>query len=246
MRKMKKFIGILLVALLFLNGCADNSSDEMSVTNEEPQIETSAVEQLPNAYSIILNNIYDALQLNPTTEEIDNVHFSTGIEEVVASFDTVDERMKAIAYCVMDVNSDEVEELLIVDTYYPEQGYVRILDMYTLVEGTSVRVIEGWARNSYFLLDDGVFFCSGSGGAAYSMNELLEYKVGATNLTPIELYFTYPKNDDMADIGCYYSPDGVYEVSEAMEISADEFQKFFDKCMSRVVEFDAYTFDSFK
>ena len=75
-----------------------------------------------NAIVEIVGKLYDALQLNLATDEINCVHFSTGIYEAVVSCDEVDDRMKAIAYCVMDVNEDGVEELLIVDTVWPEPG----------------------------------------------------------------------------------------------------------------------------
>lgn len=266
----------MLMTMLYLAGCASDSSDkstDVSVTTtenasteqnveikevlsdnetmeameaeEESTTETVVEEELPIPYDFILNNIYDALQLNPATDEINCVHFSTGIYEAVASCDEVDDRMKAIAYCVMDVNEDGVEELLIVDTVWPEPGNVRILDMYTLVEGTPVKVIEGWARNRYYLLDDGKIYSSGSGGAAYSNEELLEFASGATALTSKELYFTYPKDNDMNNVGYYYSGDGIYDVSAATEISEDEFRSFINDCESRMVMFEAKTFDLF-
>ena len=219
---------------------------EAEEKKEEIITETGVEVEMPKAYDMILNNIYDALQLNPVTDEINSVHFSVGIYEAVVSGDIVEDRMKAIAYCVMDVNEDGVEELFIVDTEYPEPGNVRILDMYTLVEGTSVKVIEGWARNRYYLLDDGMIYCSSSGGAAYSNEELLSFAHGATKLTSKELYFTYPKDDDMSNCGYFYSANGVYDVAAAAEISEDEFQLFFNDCESRIVTFEAKTFDLFQ
>ena len=118
--------------------------------------------------------------------------------------------------------------------------------MYTLVEGTPVKVIEGWARDSYYLLDDGMIYRSSSGGAAYSNEELLSFEAGSYNLTSREIYFTYPKNDDMNDIAFYYSADGIYDVSVATEISADDFQAFYNECESKMVIFEAKTFDLFK
>lgn len=277
MRKIRKLTLIILVAMLYLTGCASDSSgkstdiattttenvsteqnagitEEVSdnktmdamEAEEESTTETVVEEELPIPFDFILNNIYDSLQLDPTTDEINCVHFSTGIHEAVVSCDTADGRMKAIAYCVMDVNEDGVDELLIVDTVWPEPGNVRILDMYTLVEGTPVKVIEGWARNRFYLLDDGKIYSSGSGGAAYSIEELLEFASGAIKLTPKELYFTYPKDDDMNNGGYYYSGDGIYDVSVATEISEDEFRTFVDDCESRWVVFETKTFDLFK
>lgn len=219
---------------------------EAMEAEKESTTETVVEEELPIPFDFILNNIYDALQLNPATDEINCVHFSTGIYEAVESYDTVDDRMKAIAYCVMDVNEDGVEELLIVDTVYPEPGNVRILDMYTLVEGTPVKVIEGWARNRFYLLDDGKIYCSGSGGAAYSNEELLVFDLGAIKLTSTELYFTYPKDNDMSKAGFYYSANGVYDVSVATEISEYEFESFINDCENRMVMFETKTFDLFK
>ena len=235
----------------FGESMAENDLENESTNVEKENSEESTNEQMPlpdmpNAYNIILNNIYSSLQIDYATEEVDNVHFSTGISEVVMPLGTVEERMKAIAFCIKDVNDDGVEELVIVDTSYPEPGNVRILDMYTLVEGTSVRVIEGWARNRFYLLDDGYFFSEGSGGAAYTNVELLRYPSGAVQLSSKELYFTYPKNDDMSDVGFYYSEDGVYDVSLAMEVSADDFEAFYNNCMSKIVEFDTYTFEVLK
>lgn len=270
-RKTRTLIFIILM-MSYLTGCASDSSDKtadisvitteqnVGITEElsdnetmdaiEPEeesiTETVVKEELPIPYDFILNNIYDALQLNPTTDEINCVHFSTGIYEAVGSYESADDRMKAIAYCVMDVNEDGVEELLIVDTVYPEPGNVRILDMYTLVEGTPVKVIEGWARNRFYLLDDGRIYCSGSGGAAYSNEELLIFDPHAVKLTSTELYFTYPKDNDMSNIGFYYSADGIYDVSAATEISEDEFGSFINDVESRMVMFETKTFDLFK
>ena len=233
-----------------IENLSDNEAiDTIEETKEmENAITTETVvgEELPKAYDMILNNIYDALQLNPVTDEINSVYFSTGINEVVLYGNTVDDRMKAVAYCIMDVNKDGVEELLIVDPVYPQPGNVRIIDMYTLVDGTPVKVIEGWARNGYYLLDDGTIYCVGSGGAAYSNVELLSFEPIAIELTLKELYFTYPKDEDMNNVGYYYSGSGIYDVSVATEISADEFQYVFNDFENRQVIFDAKTFDSLK
>lgn len=229
--------GGLLKDLVYVEG-----EERIYLFGEENEVKA----ELPKAYDIILNNIYDALQLDPITNEIDNVHYSTGIHEAVLSGETAEDRMKAIAYCIMDVNEDGVEELLIVDTVYPEPGNVRILDMYTLVEGTSVKVIEGWSRNRYSLLDDGMIYCSGSGGTASSFEELLSFDAGTYKLTPKELYFIYPKNDDMSNCGFCYSADGIYDVSVAIEISEEEYQSFRRDCEGRMVTIKARTFDLFK
>ena len=211
----------------------------------DSSLEYPIEEQELSPFELILNSIYDSLKSDFTSEEICCDFLSTGIREVIAG-QTADERMKAVAYCVKDINLDGVDELLILDPLYPEPGNVRILDMYTLIDRTAVKVIEGWARNRYYLLEDGMIYCSGSSGAAYSNEELLLFKDGSDKLTPTELYFTYPKGEDMDNGGFYYSPDGVYDVEAATEISADDFRAFCNECNQKIVEFEAKTFDSLK
>ena len=268
---MKKTISLLLISciLLSLIGCNnDTSITEPDITistestlkadspilpdNENTEktvdIPTEPIgeEELIPAFSFILNNLYDSLQINLAIEVINCVHFSTGIIETLMSCETTEERMKALAYCIKDINEDGIDELLILNANDPEPGNVSILDMYTVVEGTPVKVIEGWARNSYYLLNDGMIYCSSSGGAAYSNEELLSFKANSHTLTSKELYFTYPKNEDMSTRAYYYSPDGVYDVAAATEISADDYLAFYNECESKIVSFEAKTFDLFK
>lgn len=198
-------------------------------------------EKEASPYELLLNNIYDSLQSDYTAEEISDV-LGIGIREVIAG-KTAKERMELVAYCIKDINGDEVEELLIIDAIYPEPGNVRILDMYTLIEGEPIKVIEGWARNRYYLLNDGMIYCSGSSGAAYSNEELLSFEAESDKLTPRELYFTYPTSEEMDECVYYYSPDGVYDVEAATEISVNEFQTFRNQCEQKIEVFEVKTFD---
>lgn len=236
---LSKFYGVLSVY--------DNSikESEAGKSAEDIKLEYPMEEQELSPFELILNSIYDSLKSDFTSEEIGCDYLSTGIREVIAG-QTADERMKAVAYCVKDINLDGVDELLILDSLYPEPGNVRILDMYTLVDGTAVKVIEGWARNRYYLLEDGMIYCSGSNGAAYSTEELLSFEAGSDKLTPTELYFTYPKSEDMDNSGFYYSPDGVYDVAAATEISENDFRAFCNECDQKIVVFEAKTFDLVK
>lgn len=263
MKKNKiSFICVVVIALTLVSACGTGANEsaktdaievveitEVPVEQESevfvPTKEYPIEEQELSPFELILNSIYDSLKSDFTSEEICCDFLSTGIREVIAG-QTADERMKAVAYCVKDINLDGVDELLILDPLYPEPGNVRILDMYTLIDGTAVKVIEGWARNRYYLLEDGMIYCSGSSGAAYSNEELLLFKDGSDKLTPTELYFTYPKGEDMDNGGFYYSPDGVYDVEAATEISADDFRAFCNECNQKTVEFEAKTFDSLK
>lgn len=197
-------------------------------------------EKETSPYELLLNDMYDSLQSDDTAEEISDV-LGIGICEVVAG-KTAKERLESVVYCIKDINEDDVEELLILDAIYPEPGNTRILEMYTLIAGKPIKVIEGWARNRYYLLNDGMIYRSSSSGAAYSNEALLSFEAESDKLTPRELYFTYPTSEEMDDCAYYYSSDGVYDVVAATEISANEFQTFRDQCEQKIVVFDVKTF----
>ena len=228
--------------MLIMGGCADDTVSTECV-GEIIDIENDVV--IPKAYDVILKDIYDALQSEEPLYDVENEYFSLGIMEEVMSISSAEDRLKAIAYCIMDINKDGVEELLIVVPNHAKSGCVIILDMYTIIEEMPVKVTEGWSRNRVYLLEDGVIYIVSSGGACYTNLELLSLEPGTDRLTTKELYFTYPKGDNMTECGYYYSENGVYDVASAVEISGAEFEEFFDACNSINVEFEATTFDGY-
>ncbi len=268
---MKKVLFILIVCVLCLVGCENENSrilltektvnsefasEEMSpiekqnndnvLTTEEDiaKIEETQKEEISVAYQIILNDIYDKLKLDPASQQIDNIHFSTGIYEIAILCDSAEERMKSISYCFLDVNKDGIEELIIATSSCEEE--TMILDMYTLVEGTSVLVISGYARDRLYLLDDGMIYNEGSGGAAYSSSELFMLEPGHMELTSKGLYFTYPKDETVNDIGFYYNENSIYDVAVSTEISEEDYKAFLEDCHNRIVTMERTTFDLYK
>ena len=246
---MKK-INIIILTLIFaalVSACGINQTESGKIDG----VEIVKMDEIPaqqeketSPYELLLNNIYNSLQNDYTEEEISDV-LGIGICEVVAG-KTTKERMESVAYCIKDINGDDVEELLILDAIYPEPGNIRILDMYTLIGGNPIKVMEGWARNRYYLLNDGMIYCSSSSGAAYSNEALLSFEAESDKLTPGELYFTYPTSEEMDDCAYYYSSDGVYDVAAATEVSSNEFRAFRNRCEQKIVVLDAKTFDMLK
>lgn len=271
MKKMKMVFLVGILAILFA-GCT-NEQDAKEIEKETTEItteiaseeiteeaSTEAVEdvtealteeqpveevEIPTPFEFILNNIYDSLLLDPMTDEITCVHYSTGISEVALSGTTADDRLNAVAYRIMDVNEDGVLELLILDNAYEDNDKARILDMYTIVEGTPVRVIEGWARNRFYMLEDGNFYCSGSGGAAYSMDEILTFEIEAIELTTKEIYFTGLKEDGTT-IAFYYNAEGVYDASVSTEITEEQYTSFVTECENKSIAIEAKPMGMFK
>ena len=246
---MKK-INFLILTVVFaalVSACGLNQTESDKTDGAEiVEMDEIPVEQEKETspYELLLNTIYDFLRSDCTAEETGDV-LGAGICEVVAG-KTATERMESVAYCIKDINGDEVEELLVLDAIDPEPGNVRILDMYTLIEGKPVKVIEGWSRKRYYLLNDGMIYCSGSSGAAYSNEAVLSFEAESDQLTPGELYFTYPTSETADECAYYYSAEGVYDVAAATEISADEFRAFRKQCEQKIVEFEASTFDLLK
>lgn len=222
------------------------SAEEVEdVTEALPEEQPEEEVEIPTPFEFILNNIYDSLLLDPMVDEISCVHYSTGISEVALSGETADDRLNAVAYRIMDVNEDGVLELLIIDNTYEENNKARILDMYTIVEGTPVRVVEGWTRNRFYVLEDGTFYCSGSGGTACSMNKICTFEEEATELTPKEIYFTGLKEDGTT-IAFYYNAEGVYDASASVEIAEDQYTSFVTECESKSIAIEAKPIGAFK
>lgn len=82
-------------------------------------------------------------------------------------------------YVLFDVNRDGIEELLFMDKPGFEDNM--IYAVYTMKNGKTHRVFDGWSRNRLYLLEDGTFLASGSSGAAYSSEFIYEIRNGKTN-----------------------------------------------------------------
>lgn len=213
----------------------EETTEEISnITEQEMNIKPVWDDNVPNVYRRILDRIYNALLLSPHAVE-NNDYFTTGIFEVAIFGDDAEERLKSISYCFYDINEDDVTELIIAETPDEESAQMRILDIYTIEDGSAVNLVSGYVRNRYYLLDDNTLLNSGSGGAAYSFNELLVFQAGTNKLVSQGLFFSYPKDEDMRECGYYYSEDGIYDVEVATEITAEEYGVFYDELQSRMV-----------
>ena len=217
------------------NGISEESGNKTEQENEMT---------VQNAYMDILRQIYDALEFDAQSVDDNNEYYSIGIHEIAMYLDTPSDRRKAISYCILDINQDGIEELLIVDSNDNGAFEMRILDMYTWEDGTAIKVIEGWSRNRFYLLDDGTIYNEGSGGAAYSIMQLFVFEPRGTELTEKDLYFTYPKNENMDETGYYYSKDGIYDVSQAIEITAEECHEVVNTWQERIIKLEMKTIDT--
>ena len=260
MKRKIKMIVITMVLFCGLMGC-NKRSDEETVTIDRMETEESVEQmsetvatsesfflvnnEIPEAYQVILDSLYEDLLLEPNDESAGHVYFTTGIHEVAICGDSAEERLNMIAYCIEDINNDGNEELIIFDASLEDEVLCdRILDLYTISGNEAVGLGSGWARNRYYILNDSMIYNEGSGGAVYSSCQLFKLDSGATELTGQDLYFTYPKEDNSG--GYYYSEEAIYDVTLATEVTSEEYASFRDDCLKKIKLFDGISIGKYK
>ena len=202
------------------------AGQEPSPSDMEKGISAAAQQEggLPDAYKEILDSAYEVI-IGKNDEPAGMGWIGIGVREARIGR-TVEETLSSVGYTLYDADGNGVQELIIAEA---GEGLWdnRILNMYTLQEEKPVVVIDGWARNRYYILDDGKIYNEGSGGAAYTI--FGTYRIGADGLSlePIDYYFSdYP--DDAAyaagETAWFHNTTGEYDVkkSEIMEWENDE------------------------
>jgi hypothetical protein len=156
--------------------------------------------------------------------------------------------MDTIGYVFRDINADTIPELLIGSFDKTDDAYTKneIYAAYTHNGKSPVLLFSGWARNSYALTDENTLYHHGSGGAAYSI--FGEYRISeAGGFQCINAYFTYPKDDEMTEIGFYRNTSGIMDPAEAEEwaVSADEFWAAGDAIAAKTAKLSATPFSAY-
>lgn len=163
-----------------------------------------------------MDNVYEVIVANRGYDIIssDEVFSFYGIKEALYGRDT-DEALAGIGYMFYDVAGNGIEELIIADRL-EDDGSVwdnRILTMYSLLEGKPVRIIDGWARNQYYLLNDGTIYHAGSGGAAYSGFATYRMAEDGISLEVIDYYSSGYYGD--SERGWFHSTTGMTTEDES-------------------------------
>lgn len=114
-------------------------------------------------YQDILDNVYEVIAADYTTNvvESDDAFTYVGVAETRIGRD-VDETLASVGYTLFDVDGDEVDELIIVDTSEDESYNNRILIMASLLDDKPVEVVGGWATSRFYLLNDNTIYYEGS------------------------------------------------------------------------------------
>ena len=157
-------------------------------------------------YQNILDNAYEVIIADNGTDIFlsDEMFNYDGIREAKMGRDT-DEALEGIGYTYYDVDDNGIEELIIADTG-PEGWNNRILLMYTLYDDKPVLIIDGWARNRYYLLNDGTIYNEGSSGAAYTDFGIYRMAEDGKSMEVIDYYYSGSYGD--SEYSWFYNTTG--------------------------------------
>ena len=189
-------------AALVLSACGNNPGDVSG---------TAA----PEKFAPVLDKVSELISNGSEAEE----DGFTGIDEILIYAEAPG---NALGYCFRDFDADGSAELLIGDR---SEG--NILAAFVCRDGAAPRqILEGWARNRYFLLKDGTFINSGSGGAEYSIVKKIRLDAAADSLECIDCYFTSPLE---GGLGVYHST-GALEPGSAEKVGDgwDKYSECYD------------------
>lgn len=267
-------VGIFIVLIALLAGCGNNASTSEEAGKSQTEIishdmgiensvgesdaddtveeETGITEQEATVYlkscttyQDILDNAYEVIvaERGADIAVADGLFSYTGIYEAGIGRDT-NEALSAIGYTLYDVDGNGIEELIIADT---GEGVWdnRIMLMYTLHDGKPVLLIDGWARNSYYLLKDNTIFNEGSGGAAYTIFATYRMAEDGIALDLIDYYYSGYYGD--SEWGWFHNTTGemTEDESEIIEFEDENtFMNRMDGYYAQVKELELTFFDS--
>ena len=145
----------------------------------------------PKTYEDELDNIYVIAATKPKGTGGSHSAY-VGVSELIYEA-TPKERLNRIGYKIEDISGDGIPELIIgeIDHEHPDRGS-RIVLIFTYVDGEAKFVLKGWSRSRYYLLDDGLLYHEGSGGAAYSILTISRLSEDGTSRKTLEELSTFP------------------------------------------------------
>lgn len=228
----------------------DTSEDSAEVTGVNESDETDTIYLKPcNTYQDILDNGY-AVITNRGADFVvaDDIFIYDGIREAGIGRST-DETLAGIGYTFYDVDGNGIEELIIADMLDNDGGPWdnRILLMYSLADDNPVLVIDGWARNRYYLLNDGTIYNEGSGGAAYTIFATYRIAEDGISLEVIDYYSSGYYGD--SEWGWFHSTTGVTteDESEIIEFENEDVPwEMMENYMAQVKQLDLTFFETLK
>ena len=221
----------------------ENDITEANTTeNKDNTITESIAEEdaLSDTYAEVIGQIYELIQ-NGNIAEYDNDRISVplGIYENISYQESPEDTLNSVGYNLIDIDGDGQDELIIGiigHTADDTDALDKIFGIYTIVDGKVSLVLDGWYRNTFYLMDDNKLFNQGSGGAlmfSFGSYRLVNH---AINLETVDTYYSDTLDGENA---IYY-----HRISdtESEELSEDDFYAANDEFKSHVVDIDYIPF----
>ena len=135
---------------------------------------------------------------------------------------------ETLGYLLRDLDGDGVDELIFGANTdgWDNGGWDGIIyNIYTIIDGEAVQVVDGWERSRYYLCENGCIANEWSGSAFQSGCIYYRYEGGA--LVPIEsvLHITTQYDESLR----FYSTQAEYEPENCEQISVDKAEEIMDK-----------------
>lgn len=183
-----------------------------TMNGEQTEVDYTAI------YQDVLEQYFELMVSG--NDEVMTYEGSTGVLEVVNVLESK-EALETVGYMIFDVSGDSVPELMI--GAIPKEHFSNygncIYAMYSYVDGTINCILEGWGRNSYYLLENGNFYNQASGGAMYSIFGEFVLSLDGKKLIYKDYYFTYEKDESFTEIGYYHNITGEFDKSKSEELN---------------------------
>ncbi len=248
---MKKLLSLALAMLMFsVLFCGCENADPQKDNSASAEVTTAPADEVDYdaVYSEILENTYSLIgsKSNITSAQ----EGQTGIIEAIAGLDN-DMAFEVVGYSIEDITGDGVKELVIGAVCDNENSWFDEPDLfavYTIANDKPWLLIDGWARNSYQLLDDGTFLYEGSGGAAYTNIGIFRVSQGGTALMCNEYYFTEPDENNANAIVVYYNTLGkpYSNQSEKTDKGLSDFSDIREGYKEKLVTLNLVPFSEYK
>lgn len=159
-KKLSLLLAIMLCLSLALCACASGSApaDTAPAALDAP---------MPEAYDQILQNLINAYPWNDS--ELDIVPENPELSYMYRQ----KENLSEVGYALVDLDQDGQAELLLGDYTLPF-----VFDIYTIIDGQLVHVLDSGERYSYYPLENGYFEHLWSGSAVTIGHDYLQLQSG--------------------------------------------------------------------
>lgn len=189
---------------------AEETAQKETAQKETAQADLSAYDEILERFYTMVSNPY---------EDYDDVPGAMGVLETARN--TGESAPDMMGYLIEDISGDGVPELMA--GAMPEYG-AWVNAVYTLVDDKPQLVLEGWYRSQYSYGGNGIFYNTGSNGAASSCIGTFSITQDGTALECQSFYFTY-SDEASGSLRVCHNTTGSWDPaeSEITDLSAEDF-----------------------